>query len=196
MLIHRRLGSCLISLMLLHTLRGRTFPELLSTAPSPKLHLRARTHTISFCYYLTLSFFPHTIFLLLFHTGFFSPLKTWCFYLKSHPLQFVLSWQQDSLPCPKPIPRLIVLITTPGITLHTDEPLMWAALPAAGLIQLLLWGYGCTRRRERVSLSQIFSTQRNQLYSRHFFSMPVFLVLVKTKRPRFMTCLSSAIKNI
>lgn len=77
MLIHRRPGSCLISLMLPHTLRGRTFPELLSTArsSSSKLHLKARTHTISFCYYLTLSFFPHTIFLLLFHTIFFFSFK-------------------------------------------------------------------------------------------------------------------------
>lgn len=75
-LIHRRLGPCLIFLMLLNTLRGRTLPELVSTAPSssPKLHLKARPHTISFCYYfyyLTL-FFPPTIFLLLFHTIFFS----------------------------------------------------------------------------------------------------------------------------
>lgn len=126
-LIHRRLGPCLIFLMLLNTLRGRTFPELVSTAPSssPKLHLKARTHTIPFCYYfyyLTL-FFPPQSFCYYF-TLFFSPLKTWCFYLKSHPLQFVLSWQQDSLPCPKPIPRLIVLITRrAGSTLHTDEPL-------------------------------------------------------------------------
>lgn len=130
MLIHRRPGSCPIFLMLLHTLRGRTFPELVSTAPSssPKLHLKARTHTISFCYYLTL-FFP---FLLLFHTIFFSPLKTWCFYLKSHPLQFVLSWQQDSLPCPEPIPRLIVLITSlAGSTLHTDEPLNVGCSPCS-----------------------------------------------------------------
>lgn len=133
MLIHRRPGSCLIFLMLLHTLRGRTFPELVSTAPSssPKLHLKAGTHTISFCYYLTLFFSPTPSFCYCFTLFFFSPLKTWCFYLKSHPLQFVLSWQQDSLPCPKPIPRLTVLITTPGISLHTDEPLNVGCSPCS-----------------------------------------------------------------
>lgn len=62
MLIHRRPGSCLIFLMLLHTLRGRTFPESVFTAPSssPKLYLKARAHTVSFCYYLALFFSPLT----------------------------------------------------------------------------------------------------------------------------------------
>lgn len=73
MLIHRRPGSCLIFLMLLHTLRGRTFPELVSTAPSssPKLHLKAGTHTVSFCYYLTLFFPPHHLSAIVSHYFFF-----------------------------------------------------------------------------------------------------------------------------
>lgn len=73
---------------------------------------------------------------------------------------------------------------------------MRAALTAAGLAQLLLWGYGCTRRRERVSLSQISSIKRNKLYSRHFCSTHIFAVLIKMKRPGFITSLSSAIKKI
>lgn len=109
-------------------------------------------------------------------------------------MQFVLSWQQDSLPCPKPIPRLTVLITTPGITLHTDEPLNVGCSPCSWTDTAPAMGLWL-HQKKGVFLSQFSSGQRNKLYSRHFCSMHIFVMLVKMKRLSFITCLSSAIKK-
>lgn len=99
MLMHKRPGSCLIFLMLLNTLRGRTFPELVSAAPSQSQN----SHRI-FLLLFNAIFFPHTIFLLLFHTV-FSSFKNVMLLSEESSIAIYIVMATGLLPLPKAHPQ-------------------------------------------------------------------------------------------